>query len=50
MTDNMRVCDSEITSCRQSIEWGYAKTSNVFSICTNANDFELGNKTPVSTQ
>lgn len=48
MTEYMRVCDAEMKACRQSIEWGYGKTSNVFSICKDPDNFKLGKQNPVS--
>ena len=48
VTPYMRVCDAEMKACRQSIEWGYGKTSNVFAICKNEDNFKLGKQNPVS--
>ena len=50
MTEYMRVCDSEMKACRQSIEWGYGKTDNIFSICDNADNFKLGKRNPYAIE
>ena len=46
----MRICDAEMTACRESIEWDYAKTGNIFKICKDPANFKLGQKNPVSVQ
>ena len=48
LTPYMRVCDAEMSGCRQSIEWGYGKTSNMFSICKDPDNFKLAESNPVS--
>ncbi|NCF89935.1 MAG: hypothetical protein GWQ05_03100 [Verrucomicrobiaceae bacterium] len=49
ITEFMRVCDAEVKGSRQSIEWGYGKTENVFAACHSADSFKLGKRNPVST-
>lgn len=49
MDDYMKVCDSEMKGCRQSIEWDYGKKATVFSICNDPNQYKLGKSNPVSS-
>lgn len=48
MNEYMRICDAEMTACRQSIEWDYGKKSRVFRICRDPDQYRLGKQNPVS--
>ena len=47
MTEAMRVCDAEFISGRQSIEWGFGRTQELFKVCGDEHNFELASPNPV---
>ena len=47
-TEYMRICDAELGACRQGIEWDYGKTSDIFAITKNPDNFRLAKSSPVS--
>ena len=40
VTEYMNVCHVKMSGCRQAIEWGYAKTTDVIRICEDQDNFK----------
>jgi hypothetical protein len=47
-TKCMNICDAEMDACRETIEWGFGKTGNIFKIGRDPDNFKFGMKKPVS--
>ena len=49
-TEYMNICDAVFGDVRQGIEWMYGKTENNFKVCSNPNNFKMGQRNPVSVE
>ena len=50
MTEYMRICDTEMEACRQTIEWNFGKNQNIFSICKDPYQYKLRKQNPYTLE